>query len=79
MPEATAERNCPFYGRHMAITLLGGGTIPRQGVHFVDSGGNQCALEIRSHHPCELAVQGEPVDWRVCWVWLQVALDPERL
>jgi len=77
MSEAWApERNCPFYGRYTALMLLGGGGIPRQGLQFVASQGNQCALVLHSAHPCEQEAQHKPVDWRTCPVWLASAIMP---
>jgi len=73
---AQPEHNCPFYGRYTALMLLGSGAIPRQGLQFVASGGNQCALDLQSYHPCDFALEGKPVDWRVCPVWVSATAQP---
>jgi len=71
---AQAEPNCPFYGRYTALTLLGGGVIPRQRLGFVETGGNQCALVLQSAHPCEREAEHKPVDWRPCPVCLAATI-----
>jgi len=73
---AQAEPNCPFYGRHIALMLLGSGSIPRQGLQFVRSGGNQCALVLQSCHPCELEIEHKPVTWWACPVWQAATIMP---
>lgn len=52
------ERNCPFYGCHDAMGLL------------IDSGGNQCALISESYSPCKMELEGLPVNWKTCPVFL---------
>jgi len=58
--------NCPFYGRHVAMTLLGAEPVPKQRLTFVSSDGNQCAIRLTTCTPCELALEGKPVNWQVC-------------
>jgi len=78
MAEATAERDCPFYGRHIAIILSGADLSPGAGIRFVATGGSQCAIRIASYHPCDLVPEGKPVHWRVCPSWLRAVVDFEE-
>ena len=52
------ERNCPFYGYHLAL-------VGRPFV-LLNSRGNQCAIVVDAFSPCYLEIEGKPVDWRVC-------------
>jgi hypothetical protein len=63
-----APANCPFFGRHTVMLWA-----PRQDgthfrIHFYGQGGNECGLITDRFAPCELAVAGQPVDWRACGV-----------
>jgi len=58
--------NCPFYGRYVAMTLLGAEAVLKERLTFRSSGGNQCAIRLTTYAPCELALEGKPVDWQVC-------------
>lgn len=55
-PTYEQERTkCPFYGFFLA-----------PGPMFMDSEGNQCALNIDSFGPCQLEFNGEPPNWEKC-------------
>ena len=71
---ATPAPNCPFYGRHIGLTLLRANRPPVPTVLFLDSGGNQCALRMDSYTPCDLVLERKPVNWRECPAWADVAL-----
>jgi len=73
--EATTERDCPFYGRHIAIILSAGACFPGPGIRFVASGGSECAIQVPFYHSCDLAFHGTPVYWRVCPAWLRAVVD----
>ncbi len=47
---------CPFYGFHLNPDFK----------VFTWSGGNQCALIHTSFHPCDVELQGQVPNWRVC-------------
>ena len=68
--------NCPFYGWHVAVCAVGHLTIAAHSLRFMASGGNQCALRLTSYTPCDLAIEGKPVDWRVCPAWAAVTWQP---
>jgi len=68
---ATPEHNCPFYGWHVAVCGVRH-LIAAHSLRFMASGGNQCALRLTSYTPCDLAIEGRPVDWRVCPAWAAV-------
>ena len=50
--------NCPFFG-------MSGSAFPR----LIPSGGNQCALFVRSLVPCCELLRGAVPDWRVCPIY----------
>jgi hypothetical protein len=63
---ARPEINCPFYGRHLAVTDTWAGThIPKR-IMFLAHPSNQCALIKDDIVPCRLSVEGKPVDWSTC-------------
>lgn len=65
--QAAPVVNCPFYGRHIVLSLVGASPFPVHQVLLLDSdGGNQCALWMHGYHPCELAIADQAVEWRGC-------------
>lgn len=76
--QAKAEPNCPFYGRYLRLSLLGGEDITQSHVALVASKGNQCAICIAGFVPCDLAIHEKPVDWRNCHLLAVLTLVPSR-
>jgi hypothetical protein len=54
--------NCPFYGRALYQKGVFGGTP----FLLLDTEGNQCAIVIDSHAPCQMEIHGEVPDWKAC-------------
>lgn len=52
----TPTGGCRFYGCH---------AVPRAQV-LVESQGNQCALVRDAYAPCQMEIEGKPVDWQKC-------------
>lgn len=63
-----APANCPFFGRHtiLAAREHRGESGPQ--ILLREELGNECGLITGRLAPCELAVAGQPVDWRACRV-----------
>ena len=55
--------NCPFYGRHL---YRSNSLIVDPPFLLLATGGNQCGLVTKSHSPCRMEMDREPVDWREC-------------
>ena len=47
--------DCPFYG----FSVMSGGVM-------MDSEGNQCALETKSYHPCQMEIIRDKPNWYKC-------------
>jgi hypothetical protein len=72
-----ADRNCPFYGRHL---YSASSKIVDPPFYLIDSRGNQCAVIQSAFAPCQMEIAQKPVDWRVCSVasGLHIDTDQER-
>lgn len=62
--------NCPFYGQALwplfEQTSDGGVLVPGKPFMLVDTQGNQCALVVASHAPCQLEIEQKPIEWSDC-------------
>lgn len=76
MPVST--HNCPFYGRQMTfafhepdLALLVMPTVVGERpdfapFHLVNTNGNQCALVLDAHSPCQEEIAGREINWATC-------------
>jgi hypothetical protein len=59
MPDSPKTINCPFYGKHLHVSIQGP-------ILLVDQHGNECAAIRDAYAPCEMEIQGREIDWRLC-------------
>lgn len=68
-----SEKNCPFYGRHMYVSVQ----ESRRGLPFLllRQDGNQCGLITHTYSPCYLESNKQPVEWPECPVMKDARLQ----
>lgn len=59
-------KNCPFYGFAYYSSLTVGSPFPVRPFVLLPTHGNQCALVVTSHSPCQMEIAGETPDWLLC-------------
>lgn len=73
-PDDVMRRNCPFYGRAMYQSRMVTAAKP---FLLLGTNGNQCALVLESHAPCQMELNGEDPEWRECVLVQDIRMEAD--